>query len=113
MNRRSLLFALAICGCLILAGIWQLNAPRTHARVFKPAEADVFGEDLDGAGTPLAAKIDAPQLDDYTSPPKKLAPPPKAPPVENDPSKGRIWLRLLDSRNNRPVADTSCELIRL
>ncbi|MCG3184182.1 MAG: hypothetical protein ICCCNLDF_02294 [Planctomycetes bacterium] len=110
MQKRFLVVALALLGLLVLVSFWQANEPPARVKPLKPSELPLDGEPLAGS-RPLEARLQDKPLDSsITELPRELPPPPPAPVVENDPAKGRIWLRLIDTRSNRPVADTFIEL---
>lgn len=111
MQKRFLVVALAVLGLLVLVSFWQASEPPARVKPLKPTELPLDGEP---SAQPLVALPDSAPLDSPAiEQPHELQPPPPAPPVVNDPAKGRIWLRLIDARNNRPVADTRCEVWRL
>jgi hypothetical protein len=113
MNRRSLLFALIVCGGLVMVGIWQLNTPAPRGKALKPSDIEARLDEDTEAARPPSGELPGSPLNEPTPQPKKLAPPPAAPSVENDPAKGRIWLRLLDAETNQPLRMTPCELLQL
>lgn len=109
MQKRFLVVALAVLGLLVLVSFWQASEPPARVKPLKPTELPLDGEP---SAQPLAALPDSAPLDSPAiEQPHELQPPPPAPPVVNDPAKGRIWLRLIDARNNRPVADKQVELL--
>jgi hypothetical protein len=111
MQKRFLVVALAVFGLLVLVSFWQASEPPARAKPLKPSELPLDGEPVAG-GQPLEARLPDKPLDSPTTEqPRELLPPPPAPLVENDPAKGRIWLRLIDARSNRPVANKQVELL--
>jgi hypothetical protein len=111
MQKRFLVVALAVLGLLVLVSFWQASEPPARAKPLKPSELPLDGEPVAG-GQPLEARLPDKPLDSPTTEqPRELLPPPPAPLVENDPAKGRIWLRLIDARSNRPVANKQVELL--
>ncbi|MCB9895583.1 MAG: hypothetical protein H6839_14135 [Planctomycetes bacterium] len=121
MQTRFFVAALAMLGAIVLAAVWQLNTEPRHSKPIKPrqfAGANI-DEPLQGGRALTPDASDVPILDDVevqrdsAEAKPVIAPPPPAPLVENDPAKGKIWLRLLDSRSNRPLADADCALWRL
>ncbi|MCA8910697.1 MAG: hypothetical protein KDB82_03245 [Planctomycetes bacterium] len=120
MQKQFLVPALAICGLLVLASVWQLSSSGPKPKPSKPTELASLNEDaLEGA--PLEATSTAPPSLEETANArgqvtpdgiinKPTQPPPPAPLVENDPEKGRVWVRLLDARSNQPLANTRCRL---
>lgn len=113
MQKRFLVVALAVLGLLVLVSFWQASEPPARVKPLKPSELPLDGEPLAGS-RPLEARLPDKPLDSPTTEqPRELPPPPPAPVVENDPAKGRIWLRLIDARSNRPLADARCEVWRL
>ncbi|MCA8915772.1 MAG: hypothetical protein KDB90_10200 [Planctomycetes bacterium] len=121
MQTRFLIAALATLGLLVLAAVWQLNTDKPQSKAVKPRV--VSGANIDeprDGGNPLRGDAtDKPVLDDITAPvgssstKSAISPPPPAPLVENDPAKGKVWLRLLDSRTNHPLVEANCELWHL
>src|SRR5690606_24957066 len=113
MQKRFLVVALAVLGLLVLVSFWQASEPPARVKPLKPSELPLDGEPLAGS-RPLEARLQDKPLDSsITELPRELPPPPPAPVVENDPAKGRIWLRRIDARSNRPLADARCEVWRL
>lgn len=105
MQTRYFVFILLALVALSLVAFWQISTPAERPRVQIPGRPS-----MDEVGAAPAAP-----LPDDTAPlvnePEILDAPPPAPAVTNDPSQGRVWLRVIDAATNRPLANTACRLM--
>src|SRR5687767_7009477 len=98
MNRRSLLVVLIACAALLGLAIWQFS-------IGEP------GRVLDTGGMPGSSDLHPLDEDPLDYQAAEAAPAPRV--IENDPRKGGVWLRLVDSRSNRPLVNHRCDLVKV
>lgn len=108
MQTRFLVVALAICGLLVVAGVSLSLSPNPAPRPQLPTRPGFdFANEVQST-LEAAPSLDAPDLEPL---PTRLSEPPPPPELDNDPAKGRVWLRLIDADTNRPLPNKRIDFV--